>query len=232
MARDDMESKMNEAEAYRAFHLPSDAPVEFLSWAATRWGLSGVVRIMDVGCGPGRLLIPLCDLGWSVTGLEPHSEYFQEARRVAATRSSIEVRHSGLLDLDDHDTHDIIACINDPYQYLLTPDDRRSGLRRMFRALRKGGAMVLDMANFLWILKNSRTSEPTTIPFNGGELTRTILHTIDYHHARWIHTDEFCHVDSDGRISRIETTHTLAIITFPEVADLLREAGFRDLLDA
>ncbi len=220
---------MNAAEAYQAFDQLPDAPVDFLAWAASRWGLSGAVKIMDIGCGPGRLLVPMWDLCWSVTGLEPHPEYFQEAQRVASRRSGIEVRNGGLLDLEDHEAYDVIACINDSYHYLLTLEDRRSGLDRMFRAIRQGGAIVLDMANFLWILRHYQSPEPKTIPFKGGQLTRTILHTIDFHQARFIHTDQFCHVDDEGRASEIETTHALAIITFPEVAHLLREVGFVDL---
>lgn len=220
---------ITEADLYSAFDTSEAPAAEFLRWKANECGASGAVRALDVGCGPGRLLRALHQFGWLVTGLEPHPSYFEAAARIAATTPGIEVRRGGFADIEDRCAFELIAAINGPFQYLLTLDERRSALERMFHALAPGGVVVIDLANFLCILKNYIPPRPQTVPFRGGQLVRVMEHAIDFHEARFAHRDRFEFIDCDGKTSIREATHVFAMLSFPEISSLARAAGFADL---
>jgi SAM-dependent methyltransferase len=49
-------------------------------------GLDGRGRLLDVGCGPGTVTLPLADLFQEVVGLDADTGMIQEARRLASER--------------------------------------------------------------------------------------------------------------------------------------------------
>jgi hypothetical protein len=64
--------------------------------------------------------------------------------------------------------------------------------------------VVIDLANFLYILKNYIPPRPQTVP------------------------DRFEFIDCDGKTWTWETTHVFAMPSFPEISSLARAAGFVD----
>jgi SAM-dependent methyltransferase len=55
-------------------------------------GLDGTGRLLDVGCGPGTVTLPLAGLFGEVVGLDADPGMIQEARRLAAERDVINAR--------------------------------------------------------------------------------------------------------------------------------------------
>ena len=49
--------------------------VDFLVWLVQRSLGVERPRVLDVGAGSGRLMTPLCALGWDVVGREPRPDY-------------------------------------------------------------------------------------------------------------------------------------------------------------
>jgi hypothetical protein len=47
-----------------------------------------------------------------------------------------------------------VALINGPFYYLTSPDDRASALKTFRQTLQPGGILLLDMANFMYLLHN------------------------------------------------------------------------------
>ena len=223
-------------DLYVAF-IPGDhtPPVEFLLWLTTAYRLSGALSVLDIGCGTGRLLVPLSDAGWRMTGLEPCEEFLARARHaVCGSEPAINLRHGGLLDIDDQGRFDAMIAISDPFWYLLSATERAEALQRVYTALKPGGIVVLGGANFVWILQHYRSPSPSpspspsTVRRPGLEITRSPTHEIDPHDAVWIHRDCFT-VSQNGVATTVRDEHRFAILTPPEVTSALQAAGFGDI---
>lgn len=105
-------ARLTYGTCYAAFY-GGGPPVEvpFLARLVRSFDLDGQLRVLDLGCGTGRLLKPLAALGWQVVGMDPQPENLAEARRVAAGAVGAEVVAGGFGDLEGVETFDLpITC--------------------------------------------------------------------------------------------------------------------------
>lgn len=218
----------SDADLYSIYEIDPAPIVEFLGWLSLSYDLAGELAVLDMGCGPGRLLQPIAELGWSVTGMEPDGAYRDAASRSGSEQSQVNVVEGGFADLAAESEYDMIVAVNDPFSYLLTPAQRADALQRCFKALRSGGVLFLDVPNFHWILKNYRTPREITLEIQGCSVVRRPKHDLDFNDAIWTHTDDFEIASADG-ITHRSKTHRLAMVGFPELAAALTDAGFQDL---
>lgn len=216
-----------QSRLYALYDSDPSPEVEFLRFLVASYDLPDPPRMLDVGCGPGRLLGPLDDLGWAVTGLEPDPDYAAAAIRTVRALRHAEARRGGFGEIGSRaGEYDLIAAVNGPYSYLLTFRERREAIENSFRALRPGGVLFLHYSNFWWILRHYREPEPLQIELDGTRVTRTAFHDIDYHIGRFTHHDVFRWTDSDGESRTVTKRHQMAMTGPPEVEGLLQAAGF------
>lgn len=216
---------LSESDLYSFYDGDPTPIVEFIEWLAASYEIAGSLSILDIGCGPGRLLLPIAGLGWRVVGMEPRAGYASAASRLASGHDAIEVRKGGFADITADCEFDLITAVNDPFAYLHTPAERTDALARCFTALRPGGVLFIDIPNFLWILKNYREPRSLAAEIDGLAVTRRARHEFDFHNAIWHHTDDFV-IDSRDAISSTSITHRFAMVSFPEVAGAMSDAGF------
>src|SRR5467141_718846 len=55
----------------------------FLEWLAQHRGLGSAVRVLDIGCGPGRMFAAFKALGWAVASVEPQADFHEAALQAA-----------------------------------------------------------------------------------------------------------------------------------------------------
>lgn len=217
-------------ELYDHFIAADPTPVvQFLRWLSGHYGLVGRLSVLDVGCGTGRLLMPLAELGWDVAGLEPRADYLARAERaVSRMEGRIELQQGGFLDLADEGRFDAVFAISDPFWYLLSEGERLEALRRVRDALKPGGIVFLDGPNFFWILKHYRSPEPATVSLAGLEVHREPSHVIDFHEAIWTHVDQFT-ISRGADPETVWDEHRFAMLSLPEVMAALERTGFANL---
>jgi len=214
------------SELYTASDSDPAPVVEFVRGVAEAYALPQPLRVLDAGCGPGRLLGPLARLGWEVTGLEPLPEFAAAAREVARSSRRVEVVPGGFLDVDGEDAFDLVIAVNSSFAHLVSPAERAEALERIHRALRPGGVVCLDLPNFLWILTHYREPEPFTFTARGNAVTMVRRHEIDVQAATFTTTDEYRLEGEAGPHARM--VHAYAITTLPEIRHHLHLAGFTE----
>ena len=110
------------------------------AWAQAQ-GLRGK-RLLDVACGTGKSFEPLLDKGYAVTGCDLSPSMIAEAQRKWGHLVDLVV--ADMRALPWHDEFDLITCLDDSVNYLLTRADLRAAVRNFAAALRPGGIAVFD----------------------------------------------------------------------------------------
>lgn len=103
-------------------------------------------RILDLGCGTGRLAIPLCEAGKQVTGLDFTPAMLDHARRKSA---GLPIRWvaGDFRDFDLGERYDLAISCAHAFQGLLTEPDQRRYFACVLRHLAPGGRLAFDTRN-------------------------------------------------------------------------------------
>src|SRR4051794_18302383 len=80
----------NAAAYYDGFRAPY-AP-EALAWVVDALRLGAKDRVLDLGCGPGKLAIPLSCVAGEVVAVDSGPEMLAEGRRLAGERGAGRIR--------------------------------------------------------------------------------------------------------------------------------------------
>jgi SAM-dependent methyltransferase len=220
---------MDQSKLYQIYDREAGPIISFIEYLRELYRLPRPGDLLDMGCGPGRLLDPLAASEWRVVGYEPDRDYAGSAQAILRHIPNGRFRLAGFLELDEQQAFDLIIAVNGPYYYLQEPGHRKEAVERCARALRPGGVLFLEFSNFPWILKNYREPPPVEITVDGITVTRHAHHVIDYHRGAFVHHDRFVWTDESGTERTVEKTHSLSMVSFPELAFFLRGTGFENV---
>jgi SAM-dependent methyltransferase len=114
------------------------------AWARAQ-GLRGR-RLLDVGCGTGNSFQPLLERGYRVTACDISPAMVAEARRKAP---KAEVVVADMRELPWRADFDLVTCVDDAVNYLLTEDDLDAAMASMAAALDPDGILLFDTTSLL-----------------------------------------------------------------------------------
>lgn len=106
-------------------------------------------RILDLGCGWGRITIALARRGHNVAGVDLSENLISYAREHAAAAGlAIRFDVGSMLNIPyPGASFDKIVCLWGVFNHLLTPQDQVQALNEMYRVLRPGGLAFIEMGN-------------------------------------------------------------------------------------
>jgi SAM-dependent methyltransferase len=132
------------ADHYDAFtaHHDYDDWMGTLERLAQRHGLRGL-RLLDVACGTGKSFLPFLDRGYEVTACDVSPAMLRLARGKVGDR--VELAVHDMRALPRLGSFDLVCCIDDAVNYLLTPEELRAALTAMRRNLAAEGVLVFDV---------------------------------------------------------------------------------------
>lgn len=108
--------------------------------------------VLEVGCGTGRVLLPIARRGVSITGVDQSPAMLSRCRQRLAeesqeVQSRVNLQEADMRDFDLGMTFELAIVPFRPLQHLLTIGDQLSTLRSIHRHLDPGGHLVFDVFN-------------------------------------------------------------------------------------
>ncbi|HWH12287.1 MAG TPA: class I SAM-dependent methyltransferase [Solirubrobacteraceae bacterium] len=148
----------NAYATFAAYYDRFTADYEYDGWLAQiddRARALGVFgrRVLDVGCGTGKSFAPLLARGYEVTACDISPEMVEEARAKFGGEAD-EIFVADMRDLPAGGPFDLVTCIDDGINYLLTDEDLVAAFRGVADVLAPGGVYAFDVNS----LKTYRTA--------------------------------------------------------------------------
>ena len=104
--------------------------------------------ILELGCGTGRLAIPLCRTGFAVTGTDVSDSMLREARQKSRqAHLEIEWLKADMRDFDLRREFRLIILPANTICHLLRREDLEACLKRVQQHLETGGRFLVDVFN-------------------------------------------------------------------------------------
>ena len=189
--------------------------------------------VLEVGCGTGRILLPIARAGAAITGIDASMHMLERCRaKLAAEPAAVRAR----VTLAQHDMRDFelaekFGLIIAPFrviQHLTTVDDQLRFLDTVARHLAPGGRLVFDVFNPRFdILVAANGVEREDTPEQRLPDGRTLRRTYRIVRVRWIdqvsEAELVYYVDGTRYVQAFEMRWYLAA----ELRNLLARAGFR-----
>lgn len=136
-------------------HYPYDEWLGDLEGWARESGLRGR-RLLDVACGTGNSFMPMLARGYEVVACDISPEMAARARIKAQGRAHVTV--ADMRALPWRGRFDLVTCVDDSMNYLLSTGDLVAALRGMALALAPEGLAVFD-TNSLAVYRTGFASE-------------------------------------------------------------------------
>jgi len=107
---------------------------------ANKTDQSSIARLLDVGCAQGDLAIQFLELGYDVTGIEPHPSWAQEARRKGLNVIEGSLEDSNLQLVGPFD----VIILGDVLEHLENPS---RALQSLLAVTNQGSQIIISVPN-------------------------------------------------------------------------------------
>ena len=108
----------------------------------------GEGRVLELGCGTGRITLALCEAGLAVVGIDKSAAMLRVLRRKARDRQIARPPLLAAMDMAQlglRGGFDAVLCAYSAFTYLVEDDDRARALAAIRNALADAGRLILDV---------------------------------------------------------------------------------------
>lgn len=190
--------------------------------------------VLELGCGTGRLLVPLAEAGFEVTGVDGSGEMLRIAEQKVALQqlgSRVNLVKQDMRELDLPGRYNLAFAAINSFMHMMTVEDQLTALIGVRRHLNAHGILLLDLFNphpdrLLDSGGQVLLEKVMTDPETGQRIMKFRTQTVDL--ARQVvHNTLFLdQVDSAGSLRRTLFTYSLRYIFPGELEQLMHRAGF------
>ncbi len=190
--------------------------------------------ILELGCGTGRLLVPLAQEGYDVVGVDTSTDMLERAR---ARLDAVQVTNAQIWRLDMRQLGDLpdehfrlVFCAVNSFLHLGSREDQLSALRAAGRVLHHRGVLILDVfhptPSSLQTMDDRLTLDGTWSVPDGSRIDRFSYRRV--HPAQQLIETTLLYDQTapDGTMRRTSTSYQTRYVHHFEMLGLLDDAGF------
>jgi SAM-dependent methyltransferase len=191
--------------------------------------------ILELGCGTGRLVVPLASHGYEVTGVDVSAAMLAIARRKVAAgdlESRVTLLQQDMRELDLGCRFNMAFAAINSFMHMMTAEDQLAALARIRQHLNPGGILLLDLfhpdpARLMDAAGQLVLDRVLTEPDAGHLVMKFRAQTVDLE-RQVIHTTFLLDkVDGEGIVRRTVIPFSLRYLFRGELELLLRHAGYQ-----
>lgn len=208
--------------------------VNFYVAAARQYG----DPVLELGCGTGRMMVPVVQAGLRITGLDISKKMLARAeekcaRLSAERRGRVRLVHGDMTRFELSEQFSLIIIPFRPFQHLLTVAEQLQCLACARRHLAPGGRLIVDFfqTDAARMHDPDFLNEHTVADYEmaGGRKVHLTERVVAFHRAEQRNDVEmaFAITGSDGRKSRSVFAFTIRYFFRYEVEHLLVRSGFQ-----
>lgn len=191
--------------------------------------------VLELGCGSGRLLLPIAEAGFQVTGVDNSASMLDRARQRlngVPEAGNVQLESGDMRDLNQFGRNSfnlIIVAINS-FLHLESREDQLTALSEMRRVPGRDGLLVLDLFNptpdTLVRMEDRYTFDSRwTVP-SGDRVERYSYRQLDSANQFVTTTLFYDVISASGTVTRHTTSYQMRYIHRFELESLLEGSGF------
>ena len=196
-------------------------------------------KVLELGCGTGRVLVPIAAAGYQIVGLDLSEHMLAKCREGVQSQppevqERVRVVQGNMVEIELRETFSLVTAPFRPFQHLISVDEQPGCLRCLNRHLEKGGKLVLD----LFQVAPRRMHDPAfveewedvpEVELPDGRKLRRTSRTLAFHRAEQYNDVEMAYyvTHRDGRTERLVQAFPFRYFFRYEVEHLLARGGFK-----
>ncbi len=190
--------------------------------------------LLELGCGTGRLLIPLAQAGYQVTGVDLSDAMLDLARaKIAAAGMAdrVTLMQGDYASAPLGGPYQLAFCVMNTFLHLLTTDEQLAALRHWRRHLAPRGLLLLDLfqpdPRHLAELDGRLVWDKTwQDPTSGATVMKFVVCVADPARQVLHVTMIYDEIAADGTLRRTVGPYDIRYMARPEAESLLERAGY------
>lgn len=195
-------------------------------------------EVLELGCGTGRILIPIAQSGQKITGLDLSDHMLNQCRAKLEKQADEVAQRVRLVQADMTQFKigrffELIIIPFRPFQHLISVEDQISCLRSIHDHLTDSGRLIIDFfqvdMKFMSSIELSvEVEDMAEVELADGRKLRRSHRIVALHPARQFNDVEMIYylTDTDGKIERIVQAFPFRYFFRYEVEHLLHRCGF------
>lgn len=196
-------------------------------------------KILELGCGTGRVLLPIADADCQITGLDLSRYMLSKCRqklqlKAKDVQNRVQLVQGEMTHFDLDDIFHLTIIPFRPFQHLISVNDQLACLRSINRHLAMKGTLIIDVFQVdLGRLNNPRFTEEVEdvaeFELSDGRRLRRTHRMTALHQAEQYNDCELIYylTDTDGTTQRFVQTFPFRYFFRYEVEHLLARCGFK-----
>ena len=206
------------------FRDETESEVAFFEQAFERIANRKVSRLLEPGCGSGRLVIAMAERGYDVTGLDlsdPMLRYVR--RRLKRKKLKAETVIGDMTKMEFSNRFDAAFCTFNTFRHLLTEDCAESHLRSVAHHLNPEGIYILGL-HLIPPDADEDCTERFTTKHAGTKLSTTIR-VVDFDRKSRLETLRVMikATKRSGKIERVRSEFPLRLYSAAQIKRLFRK---------